>query len=74
MLQVELEESDDQPRPGVEGRPLKFDIEGLPGKSIQFRGARIIYNDNNITNKRILIIEVPEFPIEDLLDVCFVNP
>jgi hypothetical protein len=67
LLRVEIEELDNKPGPGVESLPLKFDVEGLPGKSIQFRSGRMIYDDNNISNKRIFIIEVPEFPIEDLV-------
>jgi hypothetical protein len=59
ILSVQIEESKDGAGPDLE-------VEGQPEKKLQYRAGRIVYDNDNVTNKRILIIELPEFPIEEL--------
>lgn len=60
ILSVEIEVSDNQDGPG-------FEIEGQPERKIRFRSGRVVFEDDALSNKRILIIEPPDFPIEELV-------
>ncbi len=60
ILSVEIEESDDRAGPD-------FQIEDQPERKLQFRAGRVVYEGDVPTNKRILIIEPPGFPVEELV-------
>jgi hypothetical protein len=59
ILSVQIEELMDGVGPDLE-------VEGQPGKRLRYRAGRIVYDNGNVTNRRIIIIESPEFPIEEL--------
>jgi hypothetical protein len=61
ILSVQIEGSKDGVGPDLE-------VEGQPEKKLRYRAGRIVYGSGNVTNKRILIIEPPDFPIEELKD------
>lgn len=60
ILSVEVEESDDRDGPD-------FEIEGEPGKKLRFRTGRVVVEGDTLSKKRILVIEPPEFPVEELI-------
>lgn len=60
ILSVETEESDDRDGPD-------FEIEGQPGKKLQLRSGRVVFEGDSLSSKRILVIELPGFPVEDLV-------
>lgn len=61
ILRVETEEFDPQP-----GRILE--VVGAPDKYVTFRTARPVFDDaGNVAARRIIVIEPPSFPIEELV-------
>jgi|GEM_PF-7019191 len=59
ILSVQIEGSEDGSGPDLE-------VVGQPEKKLRYRAGRIVYDNGRVTNRRILIIEPPEFPIEEL--------
>ena len=49
------------------GHGLDLEVEGWDGKTVRFRGGRIVWDENNeISEKWIMFIEPPGFSIEEL--------
>jgi hypothetical protein len=60
ILIVKIEESNDRDGPD-------FEIDGQPEKKLRFRLGRVVFDGDTLSNKRILVIEPPEFPVEELV-------
>lgn len=50
------------------GRGSDLEVEGMGGKTVRCRGGRIAWEGDTLTSMRILIIEPPDFPVEELKD------
>lgn len=43
-------------------------VEGTDDQIVRLRMARIVWDErNNITGRRIMVIELPRFPVEELI-------
>jgi hypothetical protein len=59
ILSVEVEGSDNE-------AGLELEVEGQLEWTIHVRSCRIVYDENTVSKRRILVVDPPEFPIEEL--------
>ena len=60
ILSIAIEDSDSEANPELE-------VEGQPEKTIRVKTCRIVYDGDSVSNRRIFVINIPNFPIDKLI-------